>query len=307
MRTRTATRRAAVRCLITVCAAAALAGCASSAAPAPAVTAPPASTDPAALALPVETYLYTPEQLAELDRATFAVANACMSRYGLTLPARPQLPAQYSGNLVALRYGPSELQSASAYGYHRTTSGSNDEQSARIPPMTGDQAMVYQGRKIGAAATSPGTPPVYHGVAVPPGGCLGEAQRRIAGSEPSGQSPHAQQIKDDGYTRSAADPRVVAVVKAWSQCMRARGFDYATPTDAFSDRRWSTPSATQTEIATAVADVTCKRQANLIGTWYAVESAYEQREIAQQSAALNAELAAKRSELAQAASIVAKP
>jgi hypothetical protein len=79
------------------------------------------------------------------------------------------------------------------------------------------------------------------------------------------------------WEKSKTDPRVVAVIKLWSECMKRSGFTYASPLDAGGDRpewlRAATPSVA--EIRTAVADVRCKQQTNLIGIWFTIESAYE--------------------------------
>jgi len=81
------------------------------------------------------------------------------------------------------------------------------------------------------------------------------------------------------------DPRILAIDKAWSACMTHRGFSYRTPQQA-AQRNW--PSApSPVEIATAVADVTCKTQTNLTNTWLAVEAAYQLALISQNLTALS--------------------
>lgn len=61
--------------------------------------------------------------------------------------------------------------------------------------------------------------------------------------------------------------------------MTAKGYDYRTPLDPPHDPRFAggLPAA---EIATATADVACKKQANVVGVWFAVESAYQKRLVA---------------------------
>jgi hypothetical protein len=67
--------------------------------------------------------------------------------------------------------------------------------------------------------------------------------------------------------------------------MTARGFGYGTPQDA-AQKNW--PSLpTTAEIATAVADVTCKAQTNLTNTWLTVEAAYQLALIDQNLTALS--------------------
>jgi len=61
-------------------------------------------------------------------------------------------------------------------------------------------------------------------------------------------------------------------------------YHYSTPQQA-ERRQWRTPP-NKAEIATAVADVTCKTQTNLLNTWLAVEAAYQQALIGQNLATL---------------------
>ncbi|MGN6175974.1 MAG: hypothetical protein ACTHPS_23950 [Streptosporangiaceae bacterium] len=51
-------------------------------------------------------------------------------------------------------------------------------------------------------------------------------------------------------------------------------------------RHWRTPP-NKAEIATAVADVTCKTQTDLLNTWLAVEAAYQQALIGRNLATLS--------------------
>jgi hypothetical protein len=67
---------------------------------------------------------------------------------------------------------------------------------------------------------------------------------------------------------------VKLAVRAWAACMAGHGYPYSEPITAALHGWPKTP--TRTEIATAVADVTCKRQVDLVNTWLAVEAAYQQ-------------------------------
>src|SRR5262249_29906212 len=62
-------------------------------------------------------------------------------------------------------------------------------------------------------------------------------------------------------------------------------YRYATPSQAEGHSWPARP--TRPEIATAVADVTCKTQANLLNTWLTVEAAYQLALIGQNLAALS--------------------
>jgi hypothetical protein len=72
--------------------------------------------------------------------------------------------------------------------------------------------------------------------------------------------------------------------------MRRAGFSYRTPWDANDDPRWwvDQDTASDPEIATATADVGCREDANLVGLWYAVETAHQTRLIEENSEQLRA-------------------
>jgi hypothetical protein len=63
--------------------------------------------------------------------------------------------------------------------------------------------------------------------------------------------------------------------------MRAHGFHYANPFDAGADPRWRTSGkADPTQIAVAETDVSCKLSTHLVDVEVAVESAYDNADIA---------------------------
>ena len=92
----------------------------------------------------------------------------------------------------------------------------------------------------------------------------------------------------DSLARSQQEPQVVAVFKQWSDCMKASGYDYGAPYDAGNDHRWATAMPTAAEIRTASADVACKQKTNLVGVWYAVDSALQTSMIDAQQQQLDA-------------------
>ena len=69
--------------------------------------------------------------------------------------------------------------------------------------------------------------------------------------------------------------------------MKTKGFDYPNPTTTPGrDPKFSGATPSPLEIAIAQSDVACKRQTNLVGIWYAVDSAYQQAALAHHAGAL---------------------
>lgn len=269
----------------------------------PALGAVPSNASAASLALPVERYLFTPSQVALLEYAAYESSRTCMQRYGLSAPDVPRPTGVYAGGLVALRYGPADGQSAARYGYHRTA-------AALVPQGSGPKVTSLSSFSPAAFLVFTGTAPTgsnantiaaQHNLGtIPAGGCRAVGDQAIAASAVLAQSPAAEQVKNQGFADSQADPRVTAVVHAWSRCMKTAGYDYASPIDAYGDPRWSTSSVSRVEIDAAVADVACKQKTNLVGVWFAVESAWEVRLMADDRGQLATELAGKTAQLARA-------
>ena len=93
------------------------------------------------------------------------------------------------------------------------------------------------------------------------------------------------QIAIESAQWTQSDPRVLAVQRLWSACMARRGFSYKSPAQA-AEHNW--PAApTAAEIVTAVTDVRCKTQTNLMNTWLTVEAAYQQALISQNATSLS--------------------
>jgi hypothetical protein len=69
--------------------------------------------------------------------------------------------------------------------------------------------------------------------------------------------------------------------------MQEKGHQYKGPLDPPADARFQ-PSGTTQERKTAKDDVACKASTNLVGRWYAVESAYQTALISDHKAELAA-------------------
>ncbi|WP_369197819.1 hypothetical protein [Streptomyces djakartensis] len=62
--------------------------------------------------------------------------------------------------------------------------------------------------------------------------------------------------------------------------MKQRGYAYDEPWQAINDKAFRGPEAGPREIATAVADVACKKVTNVVGVWYTVDAAYQRQMLA---------------------------
>ncbi|MDR3127839.1 MAG: hypothetical protein LBT99_00715 [Bifidobacteriaceae bacterium] len=86
-------------------------------------------------------------------------------------------------------------------------------------------------------------------------------------------------LPDGGPIKPESDSRYKEVVDKWSDCVKQKGYQYSTPKDVFNHFLKDWNAANDLEKATAVADVQCKIQTNLVGVAVAVQSAYDEQYI----------------------------
>ncbi|MEU2235354.1 hypothetical protein ACH4A8_39620 [Streptomyces vietnamensis] len=257
-------------------------------------------SDTAGLSLPIDEFMAKGSDLEQTARAMTVLETRCASRFGFSLKLPEPTSPGFGKN--TRRYGvPESLEVAQKFGFHMPK---NDPRAAKnrsgVPP-TEEQMKILTG------STPQGPVKEYHGIAVPEGGCAGEAGRAISGSDDAraGHSPRAEEIRAHSFELSRQDPRVIAAQAAWVKCMSAQGYsNYKTSFDAGGDSRWNTPVATSQEIAVALADWNCAKSANLVGVWAAIETAYQNTQIDQHAEELKQAQADLRAQAKRVASIV---
>jgi hypothetical protein len=264
------------------------------------VTATATPSRPSDIVLPIAPYLFSDAQSSRLVAAHTELVSACMNRYGfhygVATASAPtgQLPANES------RYGVMTPDQA-RYGYHFMAVEMSRQQAGAAPT----QAPPKLTPEMTAVLTGSTTGPV-NGRSVPKGGCNAEATAKLGGRNGRYGNPDvAESIQADSFTRSQSDARVREAFASWSACMRAGGYDYKDPDAATNDRRWAASAEpTSAEIATAQADVACKRRTNLIGIWSSVESAYQRAAIELNAGSLRQARATMQQELRTAATLL---
>lgn len=250
----------------------------------PLVSSVPTPLTARGLTLPIEAYLLSDDdnEFRLVDDALTVLTNECMKRFGFVYEPPPS-PIGFQEGFMDLRYGLIDGERASKFGYHGAPAGG----VGRVRRPTPDRVwllVLTGGEQAVAASPAPGSTSglSHNGVSIPPGGCLGEATARL---EKDGgtysDADIAREINHGSYGRSLEHPRVRAVFAEWSKCMSAKGYKYATPLTANDDPAFGGPTPSAREIATAVADVACKREANVVGVWYAVEVALQTQAIEQ--------------------------
>src|SRR4051794_36469653 len=258
--------------------------------PRPAV---PALLTTADLRLPLDDYQPTPAENSRLARAHRILLRDCLRGFGLHLD-QPEPAGIGPRTPNERRYGLSDpAQIGRGYWSAERTAPA----ARSVPARAGQDAAV------GDALAGRGAR-VVHGRVVPAGGCAGQARRRRpAGGPPGADRELAQKLASAVYFAAARDAAVVAVTRDWSTCMRAAGFRYADPLGPPADPRFRAPLGAL-EVATARADVSCKKRTNLVGVWWSSEADRQRAVLAGNRAALDLTRRAVGAELAVADEVI---
>ncbi|GAA2037920.1 hypothetical protein GCM10009839_44190 [Catenulispora yoronensis] len=232
--------------------------------------------------MPIQAYEVTSRQSSEISAAYATLVGRCLARFGFTDMPKPRIN-QHDIDSVRSRYGPGDdVMAEHGYHFRQDEMGPPDSPSEGGAPPTESAAQI--------AVENGSGPKVVNGQQVPDGGCAEDAKRQVtADGAVYGEPDLVGSIDAASYTRSQSDQRVLAVFAKWSDCMKQRGYTYVSPVAALEDPKWKTGgSADPAEIATAQADLACKRQYNVIDVWFAVDSAMQQAAIEQNATQLNA-------------------
>ncbi|MFK8908261.1 hypothetical protein [Streptomyces sp. YS-3] len=220
--------------------------------------------------LPVQAYLLSYQQRDDVNRAYERLVERCMRERGAPVSPLPHVRPPLK-NVLERRYGLTDLEQASQYGYGLPPSRNAAPPAA--PKLTTAQRRIYDGASTGGQQ---------------PRGCVGWAVQQLGDVSRARETPIAMELQRRTWDASAKDPRVVAAVARWSSCMSAYGYHLSSPVDTPAK---ALPNASA-ERAQAVAEVRCNRSSGVVREWFAVEAAYQETAIEHDRSRLGAERSA---------------
>ncbi|MEV8534089.1 hypothetical protein [Streptomyces sp. NPDC051211] len=221
--------------------------------------------NPATWRLPVEAYMPARTDARMVGSVRDRLIDECMKQAGYEKwqPA-PDLPDLSGVSLTDRRYGIHDDQLTEERGYHPDAALQKDYEAAVA---------------IGAVDKSGADPEAVRT-------CVQSADGKAPGVEVDAL---VQRIGNDSYRESLKDPAVVGVFAQWSVCMKGKGYTYKAPMEAVDNPRFGhSTNVTQEEIATARADLDCRKQYNLTRVWFDAEARIQQSKIKGNLTALNA-------------------
>lgn len=321
---------AAAALLLTAC------GASSDEADAPRASDEPARTTRVELAAPpvqrpIDQARLLPSELAAIGRAESITRAACMRRYGFDY--RVEFTRSLHATVPDRSYGVMSEDQARRYGYHmapdvdpRVPANTRKESDLVISeqPRTAEDRKIHNLLLYGTASdritetdverldgprplSTPKVIGEYRDQPVREGGCYEEARTAIVGDGGSERNPVAMDVYIAAFQQAERDPQVRKVVKDWSSCMAAAGYEYDSPLDAGTDlptaRR---PSADAHEKTVALADVACKEKTSLIRVWSAAEARYERRAMGKRKEAIAAETERKAAMVRRALEVLGR-
>jgi len=242
--------------------------------------------------LPLDAYLFDPEQMFTVEKAQAQLGTSCMARFGFSY-THPALLQPRRGSDVPTtrrdgRYGPQNAAVMAQWGYHSEGGDVGAGSAPPRPQLSQQMTAALRGSSDMKQKYGPGGQ-VINGQTVPDHGCVGETVKKLTGAVDGrvGDAQLAEDLKFRTLQDSQQDARTRAVFAQWSQCMKESGFSYPDPVAAMGDKTWSdSPVPTPHEILVATADAACRHSTNLVGVWYAVDFAYQQQAIAENAAAM---------------------
>ncbi|MET9518411.1 hypothetical protein [Streptomyces sp. NPDC002994] len=263
----------------------------------PEVKATPTMSATVGLEFPLDAYEATQQERDAVERGQNTLVSQCMERFGFSY-SPPQRPATKAANGPNSRiFGLVDPEEAAQYGYG--SPGEPEPPAKTSKTLTQTEELALHGAPDLVPADIPksqaeaekkgGSKQKINGKAVPLGGCSREAFLKLYAPEPNAvDALYVFNLKSEAESKSREDSRVKAVNKRWSECMAKQGHTAVDPMDAREDLgiaedALSSPAA----ITAAKADVACKQKVNLVGVYFAVQSAYQNRQINKNAETLN--------------------
>lgn len=226
---------------------------------------------------PLDGYLISPERRAIVRKSQDLLVQKCLRRLGFEM----ELPEREVEHVQSRVIGVVDDAEVSKYGYSDPETleavRKAEELRKRQKPWPQDMIDALNGKTASKGSA-------------PTGGCMGESQRAldipVKSERKAGDENFVIGLSRDSTTLTEADSRLKAAWGKWSSCMKQAGYNYADPWGPNSEKKFGGDDASPEEIATARADVACRKKHDVNSIWVTVRTAYQNRLIVDNADAL---------------------
>ncbi|MEU9576262.1 hypothetical protein [Streptomyces chilikensis] len=256
--------------------------------------------DPSTWSLPLNDYQVINNEVNStlLQAARSKLTASCMKNLGVAAPF--EVPASWTEasarnsagprNAMDVRYGDHDLVKVTTYGYGWPESSTPDRaRTSSAQPQNADVDLALKGwRDPISGKERSGVAKTLHGKAVPPRGCSGQSMTKLTGHEggvDTSEDP-IRKLEREAWDKMHTDPRVLAVFSEWSECMEGKGYTYEDPWAANNDPKWAPDGRSVAAIATATADVQCRRKHQVTQTMHSIEVEWQKKLMQQHPATI---------------------
>ncbi|WP_150477528.1 hypothetical protein [Streptomyces alboniger] len=205
------------------------------------------------IVFPFDSYELSDNDIIKTYAATDALVRPCMREKGHEwgLVKSPKSVPSWRNRL---HFGVVEPNVASRFGYHTPAELlSSPQYRSVVKQMRGRLASLSKDATSRAAD------------------CQKQADQRLTRGAKTSFTKF-NDLKSSTFDAAKRDHSVKTAAARWSACMKAAGFDYATPWGAA--RKWAGEGdPTEREIAIAASDVRCKKKTDLVAIWLSTEKA----------------------------------
>ncbi|MFS8104606.1 hypothetical protein LFM09_46640 [Lentzea alba] len=270
---------------------------------------PPIPADQGAITMPLDAYgLVSEEDRVVIEKAGQIATAQCMKAKNFEVPPEKVKSSQPRKKSATAGFGLVDREQAQTSGYLPTGGVRVSAGSAAAVEDLNKQLGLSSKEEDIAKYGKPWYEAMY-GVDSPTGdkgsgGCveaLNSFDKEVMGNA---DVDLPARLQAEAGSKTGAHEKVAVAAKAWSECMKAKGFTFGTPQQAQS-KKWPQPVG-QEEIATATADVDCKTQTNYAATWLYVETEYQRIFVERNAAALDELAKRNAARVAKAREIIAK-
>ena len=257
------------------------------------VAVPAIGAEARGLVLPFDAYELSDRDIHTIESAEDLLLRRCMRDRGMSWKLLPRAAGKDLAPPNRTRYGPVEAEVARRFGYHAppplpTAARREATGTSRDADLTSRQRRAAYGRD--------GT-----------GGCWRAAHARLLRGTPTSDHSLFNRLVTRDFERSRRDAAVRRGVRAWSACLRAKGFRHADPLSVADKPVWARSSRpSPEEVRTAVADVRCKARTRLAEIWRAAEARLQTETIRAHARSFRALKAAKQHWLRAADRVLAR-